>query len=118
MATWKVKSRRSRKYKECSPTPFHQLVHTTVLVEYGDPTINGHVVLVVRLRGNRRRSITHAIMDLRTFSKSGRAEGRGLGRGSGTNGDIRQGENNYHQKAIVGGNIYLATLGEGSEAGT
>ncbi len=69
MATWKVKSWRSKKYKECSPTPFHQLVHTIVLAEYGDPTINGLVVLVVRFKGNRRRSITHVILDLRTSIK-------------------------------------------------
>jgi hypothetical protein len=40
-----------------------------MLVEYENPIIGGHVVLVVGSRSNKRRSIAKAILDLRTSKK-------------------------------------------------
>jgi hypothetical protein len=48
-----------------------------VLVEYENLTVSGCVILVVGLGGNRRRSITKVIMELKTLGKvvEQRAEG-------------------------------------------
>jgi hypothetical protein len=59
------------------PYPSQQLVHIIVLVEYENLTVSGCVILVVGLGGNRRRSITKVIMELKTLGKvvEQRAEG-------------------------------------------
>jgi len=40
-----------------------------MLIEYENPIINGCVVLVVKSRGSRGRSIVNVILDLRTSIK-------------------------------------------------
>jgi hypothetical protein len=40
-----------------------------VLIEYENPNISGHVILVVGSRGSRRRSIAKAILNLKTLVK-------------------------------------------------
>ncbi len=59
------------------PYPSQRLVHIIVLVEYENLTVSGCVILVVGLGGNRRRSITKVIMELKTLGKvvEQRAEG-------------------------------------------
>lgn len=55
MTIRKVRSWRSWKYKERSPTPSQQWVHTTVLAKYDNLVVNGRIVLMAGLGGNRRR---------------------------------------------------------------
>jgi len=40
-----------------------------VFIEYENPNVSGHVILMVGLGGSRRRSIAHAIFNLRTLVK-------------------------------------------------
>ncbi len=40
-----------------------------MLAEYENPIVSGCVILVVGLGGNRRRSMTKVIMDLKTLIK-------------------------------------------------
>jgi hypothetical protein len=75
--TRKVKSWRSWKYKEHSPTPPNSWFIPLVLAKYENLTISGFIILVVGLGGNRRRSITKVILDVKTLVKvvEERAEG-------------------------------------------
>jgi len=69
MAIGKVRNQRSWKYKDGSFTPFQELVDTIVFIEYENPNVSGHVILMVGSGGSRRRSITQVIFNLRTLVK-------------------------------------------------
>jgi hypothetical protein len=87
-----------------------------VFVEYKNPTTSGHVVLVVKSGGNKRRSIVETILDLRTSVKVVEQRAKKLGRGSGTYRDIRHEEGSYHQRVATCENSCPTTLGKGNEA--
>ncbi len=49
-----------------------------MFIKYENPIVNGYVVPMVGLGGNRKRSITKAITDLRTLVKVVEQKAKGL----------------------------------------